>query len=115
DLIPVGEDQTQHVDIARDIAKSFNNRYGKTLKVPELYIKEGVGRIVGTDGQRKMSKTLGNDITIFASEEVLRSQIMSVTTDPNRIKKDDPGDPSKNPIFNYMEIMDYDLSELSKL
>ena len=115
DIIPVGEDQAQHVEIARDMAKSFNNRYGEIMKIPELFIKKGVERVVGTDGQRKMSKTLGNDLTIFASEDSIRSQIIGITTDPNRIQKDDPGDPSKNPIFSYMEIMDYDQTDLENL
>lgn len=112
DVIPVGEDQTQHVEICRDIAKAFNNRYGNTLKVPELYVKESVARVPGTDGVRKMSKSLGNDITIFADTDVIKSQIMGITTDPNRIKANDPGDPEKNVIFKYMKLMDYDNQKL---
>ncbi len=111
DIVPVGEDQSQHVEICRDIAKSFNNKYKESLKVPELYIKKSVARVPGTDGVRKMSKTLGNDITIFADEQTIEKQIMAITTDPNRIRKDDPGDPEKNVIFKYMELMDYDESK----
>jgi tryptophanyl-tRNA synthetase len=108
DIIPVGEDQTQHVEITRDIAQSFNYRYGKTLKVPELYVKKGVARVRGTDGERKMSKSLGNDITIFADENEIKNQFLSIKTDPNRIHPTDPGDPAKNVIFDYMDLMDYD-------
>lgn len=112
DIVPVGEDQAQHVEIARDIAKSFNHRYNQDeniqLKVPELYIKDGVGRIKGTDGERKMSKSLGNDLTIFASEERITEQVNSIKTDENRIHKDDPGDPEKNTVFYYMHLMGFD-------
>jgi len=113
DIIPVGEDQTQHVEICRDIAKSFNNRYGKILKIPELYVKPSVARVPGTDGVRKMGKSLGNDITIFADENIIKQQIMNITTDPNRIKKDDPGDPTKNVIFKYLKLMNFNESQLS--
>lgn len=113
DVVPVGEDQSQHVEVARDIAQRFNHRYGGdseggVLNVPELYIKKEVARVPGTDGERKMSKSLGNDLTIFADEADIKQQVMGITTDPNRIKKDDPGDPDKNVIFKYMELMNYD-------
>lgn len=108
DIVPVGEDQTQHVEVARDIAQSFNRRYGNILKVPELYVKKDVARVPGTDGVRKMSKSLGNDLTIFADDETIKKQVMGIVTDPNRIKKDDPGDPEKNVIFKYMQLMGYD-------
>ncbi len=107
DIIPVGEDQSQHVEIARDIAKSFNNRYGQILKIPDLFIKKELARVPGTDGVRKMSKSLGNDLTLFADEKVIYKQVMDIMTDPNRIHKDDPGDPEKNVIFKYMQLMDY--------
>ena len=115
DIVPVGEDQAQHVEIARDIAKAFNNRYGDVIKVPELFIKKDVARVPGTDGERKMSKSLGNDLTLFADEQELKKQIMGITTDPNRIKKDDPGDPEKNVIFQYMKLMKYDEIRISEL
>lgn len=108
DFVPVGEDQTQHVEICRDIAKTFNHRYGQVLKIPELWVKKEVARVPGTDGQRKMGKSLGNDITIFAAEETVKKQIMAIVTDPNRIHKDDPGDPEKNVTFKYLRLMGYD-------
>lgn len=113
DIVPVGEDQVQHVEVARDIAQSFNRRYGDVLKVPELFVKKESARVVGTDGSgRKMSKSLGNFLSIFAEEEIIRKQIMGITTDPNRINKNDPGNPEKNPIFNYMKMMEYDLKDV---
>jgi tryptophanyl-tRNA synthetase len=107
DIIPVGEDQAQHVEIAREIAKTFNNRYGEVLKVPELYVKKEVAKVPGTDGLRKMSKSLGNDISIFEDEEIIKKQIMSIVTDPARIHPTDPGDPAKNPCFAYLNLLNY--------
>ncbi|QQS43599.1 tryptophan--tRNA ligase [Candidatus Roizmanbacteria bacterium] len=115
DVIPVGEDQTQHVEICRDIARTFNNRYGDVLKVPELFVKKDVARVPGIDGQRKMSKSLGNDIPIFASEDIVKKQIMSVTTDPARIHPTDPGDPDKNVAFTYLGLMEYERNKLEDM
>lgn len=108
DIVPVGEDQTQHVEIAREIARTFNNRYGDILKIPELYIQKEVARVPGTDGIRKMSKSLGNDLSIFANEDEIKKQIMSIVTDPARIHPTDPGDPTKNPCFTYLKLIKYD-------
>lgn len=108
DIVPVGEDQKQHVEVARDIAQAFNNRYGDLLKVPDVFIKKSVGRLPGTDGDRKMSKSLGNIISMFADEATLKKQIMGIVTDPNRIHKDDPGDPAKNVTFTYMRELGFD-------
>ncbi len=113
DVIPVGEDQSQHVEITREIARTFNNRYGNVLKIPELSIQKSVARVPGIDGKRKMSKSLGNDLPIFADEEFLKKQIMSVTTDPARIHPTDPGDPAKNIAFTYLELLEYENAETS--
>lgn len=79
-LVPIGQDQKQHVEMTRDIAQAFNKRYGKTLVVPEDLITEGVGTVVGTDG-RKMSKSYNNTIPLFASEQELKKLISSIKTD----------------------------------
>ena len=114
DIVPVGEDQQQHVEITREIARTFNNRYGSILKVPEVKIQKETARIVGTDGQRKMSKSLGNDLPIFADEKIIYKQIMSITTDPARIRPTDPGDPLKNVCFNYLELLNFDNKSLNE-
>lgn len=111
DIIPVGEDQSQHVEICRDMAQTFNDRYGNVLTVPELSVQKNVARVPGIDGKRKMSKSLGNDIPIFGDEELVRKQIMSITTDPARIHPTDPGDPAKNVTFTYLELLGYDKVE----
>ncbi len=79
DLVPVGKDQKQHIEITRDIADRFNKTYKtKTFKLPEPYIPEEVAVVLGTDGKRKMSKSLGNVISMFESEDVIRKQDNSV-------------------------------------
>ncbi len=80
DVVPVGQDQKQHVEIARDIATAFNNIYGETFKLPEVQIKKEVATVPGTDGQ-KMSKSYGNVIEIFATADLLKKQVFSVKTD----------------------------------
>ena len=79
-FVPVGEDQRQHVEMARDIAKVFNKRYGYTFVVPEALIKEEVATIPGLDG-RKMSKSYGNQIPLFCSREELKKLIAGIKTD----------------------------------
>ena len=78
--VPVGADQKQHVEMARDIAKAFNKRYGNCLVVPTEYIQENNATILGTDG-RKMSKSYGNIIPLFCSEQELKKLISSIKTD----------------------------------
>lgn len=86
--VPVGADQKQHVEMARDIAKAFNKRYGNTLVVPSELIQDSVGTIVGTDG-RKMSKSYNNVIPLFCSKEELKKLVAGIKTDstlPNEPK-----------------------------
>lgn len=78
--VPVGQDQKQHIEIARDIADYFNNRYGKVLVLPEEYITKNVATILGTDG-RKMSKSYNNTIKLFAPEKDLEKTIKKIVTD----------------------------------
>lgn len=80
DLVPVGKDQQQHVEIARDIAQKFNNAYGETFKMPEHKILEDVATVPGTDGQ-KMSKSYGNTIPLFAEYEEIQKCVMGIVTD----------------------------------
>jgi tryptophanyl-tRNA synthetase len=114
-VVPVGEDQAQHVEVCREIARTFNNRYGNVLTVPELAVHEKTARIIGTDGVRKMSKTLGNDISIFADEPMIFKQIMGITTDPARIHPTDPGDPAKNICFSYLRLFKHPEHEVRDL
>ncbi len=80
DLVPVGADQKQHVEICRDIAQKFNNTYGETFKLPEPMILKDVAVVPGTDG-RKMSKSYNNTIPLFAEYEEIKKCVMSIVTD----------------------------------
>lgn len=104
DLVPVGRDQKQHIEITRDIAQYFNNHFGEAFKLPADLIEEDVESIIGTDGVHKMSKSYGNTVEIFAEEDELRKQIMSMVTDPQRVKKDDPGNPDVCNVFRLQKI-----------
>lgn len=105
DMVPVGKDQKQHIEITRDIAGRFNKVFGKhVFKLPEPYIPEEVAVIPGTDGQRKMSKSLGNIISIFDQEEIIRKQVMSTYTDPTRKHATDPGHVEGNMVFTYLDF-----------
>jgi len=105
DLVPVGKDQKQHVEITRDIAGRFNKTYRtNTFKLPEAFIPENVATILGTDGKRKMSKSLGNIISIFEDEDVIRKQVMGCYTDPTRAHANDPGHIEGNMVFTYLDF-----------
>jgi tryptophanyl-tRNA synthetase len=91
-LVPVGRDQAAHLELSREIVRAFNNRYGDTFPEPQAVFTESP-IVLGTDGVRKMSKSVGNTIDIFAPEEVLRRQVMSMVTDTKRILRTDPGRP----------------------
>jgi tryptophanyl-tRNA synthetase len=91
-LVPVGKDQAAHLELSREIVRSFNNRYGDTFPEPQAVHTEAP-IVLGTDGVRKMSKSLGNTIDIFAPEDTIRKQIMSMVTDTKRILRTDPGRP----------------------
>ena len=80
DLVPVGKDQKQHLEIARDIAQKFNDRFGDVFKLPEPVIREATAIVPGIDG-RKMSKSYNNTIPLFGDEKAIKKPVMSITTD----------------------------------
>ena len=91
-LVPVGKDQAAHLELSREIVRRFNTLYGHTFPEPQAVHTEAP-IVLGTDGVRKMSKSLGNTIDILAEPDVIRAQIMSMVTDTKRIKRTDPGRP----------------------
>jgi tryptophanyl-tRNA synthetase len=95
DVVPVGKDQKQHLEITRDIAIKFNELYGEVFKLPEPSIREEVATIPGLDGQ-KMSKSYGNTIELFLPEKTLRRKIMSIITDSTPVEA--PKDPANSAI-----------------
>ncbi len=91
-LVPVGRDQAAHLELTREIVRAFNARYGETFPEPKaVYTDAPI--VLGTDGVKKMSKSIGNTIDIFAPPDVIRKQVMSMVTDTKRILRTDPGRP----------------------
>ncbi|WP_103327016.1 tryptophan--tRNA ligase [Bacteroidetes bacterium endosymbiont of Geopemphigus sp.] len=100
--IPVGKDQLQHLEIAREVAQRFNRKMGKVFVLPEAMMLENLLHIPGTDGQ-KMSKSRKNTINIFAPDKDLRKQIMSIQTDSMPLKA--PKDPEKDLVFSFYKLL----------
>lgn len=115
DYVPVGEDQRQHLEITRDIALYFNKTYGQTFKLPKIYNFKKTAKLIGTDGKRKMSKSLNNYISIFGNEEIIKKQIMGCFTDPNRIHATDAGRVKGNPVFIYHDLVNENKKEVEDL
>lgn len=104
--VPVGVDQLPMIEQTREIVHSFNNIYGETLVMPEAKIpgSELEQRLPGTDGKAKMSKSLGNCIYLSDDEETIKKKVMSMYTDPNHIKVEDPGQVEGNVVFIYLDV-----------
>lgn len=102
DVVPVGKDQKQHVEMARDIAIKFNNAFGNTLVVPAPQIREDVAVVPGTDGQ-KMSKSYGNTIPLFGEEKAIKKAIMGIVTDSKGVAE--PKDPQTSIIFQLHRLL----------
>ena len=101
--VPVGQDQKQHVEVARDIALKFNQAYGEVFAIPEPLIAEGAAaKVPGIDGQ-KMSKSYGNDLRIFDPEKKLRKQVMAIVTDSKGV--DEPKEPAGNTIYELYRLV----------
>ena len=99
-LVPVGEDQVPHLEETNRIAWRFNRRYGRVFLECTPMVGE-VGRLPGTDGQAKMSKSLGNVIQLKDSPQVVHQQVMRMFTDPRRPRRSDPGHPDNCPVYLY--------------
>ena len=102
DVVPVGRDQKQHVEVTRDLATKINEIYGEILKVPAPRIREKTATVPGLDGQ-KMSKSYGNTIDIFAEEKEMRKRVMSIVTDSTPV--DAPKDPDASTIFQLYTLV----------
>lgn len=101
-LVPVGKDQKAHVEFARDIAIKFNNLYGEVFSIPEPLIGE-IPTLPGIDGQAKMGKSLGNAIFLTDTTQEVEKKVMSMYTDPTRLKATDLGHVEGNPVFIYLD------------
>jgi len=102
ELVPVGADQKQHIEVARDIALRFNNTYGEIFTVPKEHIIKSAAVVPGTDG-RKMSKSYGNTIEIFEPEKSIRKKIMRIVTDSTPVE--DPKEPDRCNVFALLKLV----------
>ena len=109
-IIPVGDDQLPMIEQTREIVRTFNRLYGETLVEPDALLPENAvcHRLPGTDGQAKMSKSLGNCIYLADSKEEVKRKVMGMYTDPNHLKVEDPGVTEGNPVFIYLSAFSKD-------
>lgn len=113
-LVPVGKDQESHVEVTREIARDFNKIYGEVFPIPKALIGDG-GTLVGTDGQAKMSKSIGNCIYLSDDEETVNKKVKGMYTDPTRLKPTDPGHVEGNPVFIYHDAFNENKDEVADL
>ena len=113
-LVPVGEDQLPHIELTREVARKFNSTYGETFPEPEGKVGK-VDRLVGLDGNYKMTKSLDNTINLNEPEEELKRKIMGMYTDPKRVHATDPGTVEGNPVFIYHDAFNPNKEEVGDL
>jgi tryptophanyl-tRNA synthetase len=113
-LVPVGKDNESHVEVTREIARRFNFLYGEVFPVPDVLVGE-VPSLIGTDGQAKMSKSLGNAIFLSDDEKTVNEKVRNMYTDPARIRADIPGKVEGNPVFIYHDAFNPNLDEVNDL
>ena len=97
--VPVGEDQRQHLELSREIVRRWNARFGETFPEPEA-LYSSTPKILGLDGQAKMSKSLGNTISLREDDDAVWNKLRTAATDPARVRRTDPGDPDKCNVFS---------------
>ena len=113
-VVPVGRDNQSHVELARELARRFNNLYGEVFPEPDSIIGD-VPLLVGTDGQSKMSKSVGNAIFLSDDVETVRQKVMNMYTDPKRLRATDPGMVEGNPVFIYHDAFNPSKAEVDEL
>jgi tryptophanyl-tRNA synthetase len=113
-FVPVGEDQVAHLELAREVVRRFNNFYGDVL-VEAQPLLTPFGRLPGLDGDKKMSKSLGNTIHLSDSAEDVKKKVMRMYTDPKRVRADIPGTVEGNPVFIYHDAFNANAAEVEDL
>lgn len=113
DLVPVGEDQSAHLELSREIARRFNNFYGDIFPEPQTLLTQ-TPKVPGTDG-RKMSKSYGNAIDIADTPEDIWEKLRTMMTDPARERRKDPGEPDKCPVWDIHKVFNPDMEERTRL
>jgi tryptophanyl-tRNA synthetase len=114
DLVPVGEDQLPHIEMTREMARRFNRDFRPVFPEPEGLVGR-VARLVGTDGQAKMSKSLNNTIQLKDPADVVTEKVRRMYTDPTRLRATDPGHVEGNPVFMYHDAFNPDKAEVDDL
>ena len=104
EVVPVGEDQIQHVELTREIARHFNSRFGETFPECKALLTK-TPRIMGLDGECKMSKRMGNTIGLLENKDIIWKKLASAKTDPARIRRTDPGNPDICNIYSYHQLV----------
>jgi tryptophanyl-tRNA synthetase len=112
--VPVGKDNQAHVELAREMARRFNNLYGEVFPEPEEIVGD-VPTLIGTDGKNKMSKSLGNAIFLSDDAATVELKVKGMYTDPKRLRATDPGTVEGNPVFDYHEAFNPDKDEVAEL
>ena len=110
-LVPVGEDQAPHIEMTREVARKFNRMFDRVFPEPATLIGD-VGRLVGVDGDAKMSKSKGNAIMLSDDADAVNRKVRSMFTDPNRIRADIPGRVEGNPVFEYHDAFNPDVGQI---
>jgi tryptophanyl-tRNA synthetase len=113
-LVPVGKDNESHIEVTREIARRFNYLYGEVFPIPDVLVGD-VPSLIGTDGQGKMSKSLGNAIFLSDDEKTVNDKVRAMFTDPNRIRADIPGRVEGNPVFIYHDAFNPNTAEVDDL
>lgn len=114
EVVPVGRDNQAHVELAREMARRFNNLYGEVFPEPDSIIGD-VPLLVGTDGQSKMSKSLNNAIYLSDDAKTVEEKVKNMYTDPKRLKATDPGTVEGNPVFMYHDAFNPSKAEVDEL
>jgi len=114
DLVPVGKDQLPMIEQTNEIVRRFNTLYKKVLTEPEGLVGQ-VSRLPGTDGQAKMSKSIGNTIYLSDDAKAVEKKVMKMYTDPTRLRATDPGHVEGNPVFTYHDAFNPDREEVAEL
>ena len=115
EVVPVGEDQLPILEQTNEIVRRFNRIYNTNILKECKAVLSTVSRLVGTDGNAKMSKSLGNTIYIKDGSDIIKQKVMAMYTDPNHIKVEDPGKVEGNVVFTYLDIFDPNKEELEEL
>lgn len=113
-VVPVGRDNQSHIELARELARKFNNLYGEVFPEPDSIIGD-VPLLVGTDGQNKMSKSLGNAIYLSDDAKTVEEKVQGMYTDPRRLRATDPGTVEGNPVFIYHDAFNSNRAEVDEL